>query len=98
MGFPQGGVCSAQFWIIAFDEAAKILNSNGVNGELFADDGNEIIGGKDIENMAQKLSRVGRDLSAWGKNADLPLTQAKQWYYYLQNPVQLERNMKTKNK
>ena len=47
MGFPQGGVCSAKFWIIVFDEAAKILNSNGVNGELFADDGNGIIGGKD---------------------------------------------------
>ena len=46
MGFPQGGVCSAKFWIIAFDEAAKILNTNGVNGELFADDGNGIIGGK----------------------------------------------------
>ena len=47
MGFPQGGVCNAKFWIIAFDEAAKILNSNGVSGELFADDGNGIIGGKD---------------------------------------------------
>ena len=47
-GFPQGGVCSAKFWIIAFDEAAKIINSNGVNGELFADDENGIIGGKDV--------------------------------------------------
>ena len=51
MGFPQGGVCSAKLWIIAFDKAAKILNSNGVNGELFADDGNGIIEGKDIEYM-----------------------------------------------
>ena len=78
MGFPQGGVCSAKFWIIAFDEAAKILNSNGVNGELFADDGNGIIGGKSIEDMAQKLNRVRRDLSAWGKNADSHSMQAKQ--------------------
>ena len=67
MGFPQGRVCSAKFWIIAFDEAAKILNSNGVNGELFADDGNGIIGGKDIDYMAQRLNRVCRDLSQWGK-------------------------------
>ena len=58
MRFPQGGVCSAKFWIIAFDEAAKILNSNGVNGELFANDGNGIIGRKDIEYMAQRLNRV----------------------------------------
>ena len=28
MGFPQCVVCSARFWIIAFDEAGKILNSN----------------------------------------------------------------------
>ena len=26
MRVPQGGVCSAKFWIIAFDEAARILN------------------------------------------------------------------------
>ena len=62
----KGGVCSAKFWIIAFDEAAKILNSNG---ELFADDGNGIIGGKDVDYMAQRLNRVCRDLSQWGKNA-----------------------------
>ena len=47
LGFPQGGVCSDKFWIIAFDEADKILNLNGVNGELFADEGNGIKGGKD---------------------------------------------------
>ena len=51
MGFPQGGVCSAKFWIIAFDKAAKIFNSNRVDGELIADDRNGIIGGKDIEYM-----------------------------------------------
>ena len=38
MGFPQGGVCSAKF---AFDEAAKILNSNKVTGKLFADKGKD---------------------------------------------------------
>ena len=55
MGFPQGGVCSAKFRIIAFDEVAKILNSNGVTGELFADDGNGLMGGIDVEYMAQRL-------------------------------------------
>ena len=33
MGLPQGGVCSAKFWIIAFDEAAGILNTHGVMGK-----------------------------------------------------------------
>ena len=49
MDFPQGDICSAKFLIITCDEAAKILNSNGVTGELFAGDGNRLIGGKDIE-------------------------------------------------
>ena len=65
----MGGVCSAKFWIIVFDEAASILNSNGVSGELFTDNGNGIIGGTDIEYMAQSLNRVCRDLSNWGRNA-----------------------------
>ena len=55
MGFLQGGVCSAKFWI-AFDKAAEILSTNGVSGELFADDGNRLIGTTDI---------VRRDLSNW---------------------------------
>ena len=25
IGFPQGGVCSAKFWIIAFDKAYRLL-------------------------------------------------------------------------
>ena len=77
MGFPQGGVYSAKFWIIAFDEAAKILNSHGVTGELFVDDGNGLIGGKGIEYMAQRLNRVCRDLSQWGQLVDSPLMPAK---------------------
>ena len=77
MGFPQGGICSAKFWIIAFDEAAKILNSNGVNGELFADDGNDIIRGKDIEYIAQRLNRVCRNLSNWGKKCGLKFNASK---------------------
>ena len=76
MGFPQGGVCSAKFWIIAFDEAAKILNSHEVTGELFADDGNGN-GGKDIEYMAQRLNRVCRDLSQWGQTCGLTFNASK---------------------
>ena len=26
IGFPQGGVCSAKFWIIAFNNAVEIIN------------------------------------------------------------------------
>ena len=30
-GFPQGGVCSAKFWIIAFDEVIEIINQREWN-------------------------------------------------------------------
>ena len=30
IGFPQGGVCSAKFWIIAFNEAIEIINTYGI--------------------------------------------------------------------
>ena len=38
IGFPQGGVCSAKFLIIAFNEAIEIINEYGVTGQGFADD------------------------------------------------------------
>ena len=38
IGFPQGGVCSAKFWIIAFNKALEIINQFGALGIGFADD------------------------------------------------------------
>ena len=38
IGFPQGGVCSAKFWIVAFNEAIDIINQFGALGIGFADD------------------------------------------------------------
>ena len=37
IGFPQGGVCSAKFKVIAYDEAVYILNEHRVFGQVFAD-------------------------------------------------------------
>ena len=44
-GLPQGGVCSAKFWIIAYNHALQILNTHGVTGSGFADDSCTLIGG-----------------------------------------------------
>ena len=46
VGFPQGGVCSAKFWVIAYDEAVYILNEHGIFGQVFADDSVGLKGGK----------------------------------------------------
>ena len=35
-GFPQGGVASAKFWLIAFDQAIRIINKRGVEGNGYA--------------------------------------------------------------
>ena len=32
IGFPPGGVCSAKFWIIAFNQAINIINQSGALG------------------------------------------------------------------
>ena len=39
---------------IAFDEAAKTLNTNGVSGKIFADDGNGLIGGYRVHGTNNK--------------------------------------------
>ena len=46
VGFPQGGVCSAKFWVIAYDDAVIILNEHRVFGLFFADDSIAIKGEK----------------------------------------------------
>ena len=44
---------------------------------FFADDGNGLIGGTDIEYMAQRLNRVCRDLSQWGNKCGLSFSASK---------------------
>ena len=51
IGLPQGGVCSAKFWLIAYDEAVRILNSGGVEGTAYADDSCTLITGKNLKSM-----------------------------------------------
>ena len=51
MGFPQGGVASAKLWILAFNEAIEIINSEGVYGVGFADDCCALVGGTNIGYM-----------------------------------------------
>ena len=57
-GFPQGGVCSAKFWIVAFNEAIQILNKHGVYGNGFADDCVALIGGSNTDQMMSRMQKV----------------------------------------
>ena len=76
-GFPQGGVCSALFWVIAFDPAIKILNKHNVIGNGFADDCAAVIGGSSIKTMVGKLQKVVNELVAWGEKCGLKFNASK---------------------
>ena len=80
IGFPQGGVASAKLWILAFNEAMEIINSNGVYGVGFADDCCALIGaliGSNIGYLIQKLQTVIDRLVEWGNKAGLKFNEQK---------------------
>ena len=76
-GFPQGGVCSAKFWIVAFNEAIQILNTHGVYGNGFADDCVALIGGSNTEQMMSRMQKVVNKVEAWGKQIGLTFNALK---------------------
>jgi ribonuclease HI len=77
VGFPQGGVCSASFWSIAYNEAVKILNSRGMEGQVYADDSCALIGGTDLNYMFRRMTQVLAQLAEWGKKCGLKFNPAK---------------------
>ena len=76
-GFPQGGVCSAKFWIVAFNEAIQILNTQGVYGNGFADDCVALIGGTNTEQMMSRMQKVVNTLEKWGQEMGLAFNALK---------------------
>ena len=76
-GFPQGGVCSAKFWVIAYDEALLILNKHGVHGICFADDSLALRGGKNLHQIMSRLQKVVTELEEWGIKCGLKFNAGK---------------------
>lgn len=76
-GFPQGGVCSAKFWIIAFNEAIEIINKHGVFGTGFADDCAAIVGGGNLHQQMSKIQKVCTELENWGRIQGLTFNALK---------------------
>ena len=62
MGFPQGGVCSAKFWIIAFNDAIDIINTHGAVGNGFADDCVTMVCGTNLHQMMSRIQKVVNEL------------------------------------
>ena len=85
VGFPQGGVCSAKFWIIAFDPAIEIINSDGIFGQGFADDCAALIGGEDLNAMTLKMYADLNKLVTWGATCGLKFNPSKTVLLHFKN-------------
>ena len=85
VGFPQGGVCSAKFWIIAFDPAIEIINENGIFGQGFADDCAAMIGGDDLNTMVIKMNTTLNKLVTWGATCGLKFNPSKTVLLHFKN-------------
>ena len=77
LGFPQGGVCSAKFWLIAFDYAIQIINRYSIEGNGYADDCSALCGGRRLDHALKKLQKMLDDLTEWGKSCGLKFNPEK---------------------
>ena len=77
MGFSQGGVCSAKFWIIVFDKAISIINQYGIKGTGFADDCSLMLHRNNPQHGVDIINRVLNELTSWGSTAGLKFNPQK---------------------
>ena len=75
--FPQGGVCSAKFWIKAFDKALEIINQYGIMGTDFADDCSLLLHRSNLQHAVDIIQRVINELVIWGDGAGLKFNPQK---------------------
>ena len=76
-GFPQGGVASAKFWLLAFDGAVEIINSQDIKGTALADDCSGLYGGRSISHLLRNVQRMLNRLTEWGRERGLEFNPTK---------------------
>ena len=77
VGFPQGGVASAKFWVIAFNPAIEIINSCFIEGNGYADDCAAVFGCHDVMIIQTRLQRMLDRLVVWGQSCNLSFNATK---------------------
>ena len=92
-GFLQGGVCSAKFWIIAFDPAMDIINLNGIFGQGFADDCAALLGGTDLNDLTTRRYKQSISWLQWVGSHLLTMLKLKQ-INFITNKKQLQNKLK----
>ena len=60
----------SRFWIIAYNNALKILNTHSVTSYGFADDSCTLIGGSNLDQMMSRTQKVVNELITWGHSCD----------------------------
>ena len=86
-GFPQGGVCSAKFWIIVFDKAIEIINQYGIKGTGFSDDCSLLLHRNNPQHAVDIIQRTIYELVKWGKTVGLTFNPQKQLQCFLLGPI-----------
>ena len=76
-GFPQGGVCSAKFWIIAFNKAIDIINQYVALGIGFADDCCILLHRGNNNHAISLIQRIADQLVSWGNTMGLTFNPTK---------------------
>ena len=77
VGFPQGGVASARFWLIAFNMAVKIINRYGCSGTAFADDCAVLLSGTHTNTLVNTMQKTLTEIERWGKRSGLKFNPNK---------------------
>ena len=77
VGFPQGGVASARFWLIAFNMAVKIINKFGCKGTAFADDCAVLMSGSDPNTLVKNMQKALTEVESWGRKCGLIFNPSK---------------------
>ena len=76
-GFPQGGVASTKFWLIAFNPAIDIINTCFIEGNGYADDCSAVFGGREPEILVARMQRMMNSLVEWGETCNLSFNVEK---------------------
>ena len=85
VGFPQGRVCSAKLWIIAFDPAIQIINEDDIFGQGFVDDCAALIGGENLNDMTTRMNATLKKLVRWGTTCGLSFNPSKTVLLHFKN-------------
>ena len=70
-------MCSAKFWLIAFDKAIQIINTLDIEGNGYADNCSAIFGGNRVDHFVIRLEKMLQNLTGWDRECGLRFNPEK---------------------